>query len=69
MQVGESCTAAAFLQLFIEDGVQWLHVDFGGVSMTSKASRWLPKGGTGFGVQLLCDYILTTAERKDGQAE
>ena len=29
-KIGESCTAAAFLELFIDDGVKWAHVDFGG---------------------------------------
>ena len=46
-KVGESCTAAAFLKLFVDDGVKWGHVDCGGVSMTTKANRWLPRGGTG----------------------
>ena len=57
-KVGESCTAAAFLELFIDDGVRWAHVDFGGMQMTLKRTKWLPQGGTGFGVQLFCEYIM-----------
>ena len=57
-KVGESCTAAAFLQLYVDDGVRWGHIDCGGMAMTTKRTKWLPLGGTGFGVQLFCEYIL-----------
>lgn len=74
------CTAAAFLQKFVEPNVQWAHIDIGtyryimsrsrhtlltvlatpliaGPAMYSKARDWMPEGGTGFGVQLLTDWI------------
>ena len=57
-KVGESCTAAAFLQLYIDDGVKWGHIDCGGMHMTTKRTKWLPAYGTGFAVQLFCEYIL-----------
>ena len=41
-------------------------VDFGGVSMTLKRTKWLPQFGTGFGVQLFCDYILNAAATANG---
>jgi len=58
-KTGGACTAAAFLQKFVEDGVQWAHVDIAGPAMYSKARDWMPEGGTGFGVQLLLDWIET----------
>lgn len=41
-----SCTAAGFLESFIEDGTPWAHLDIAGTGMSSK-------GGTGFGVRTL----------------
>ncbi|HBH26313.1 MAG TPA: leucyl aminopeptidase [Rhodospirillaceae bacterium] len=48
-----SCTAAAFLEHFIEDGTPWAHLDIAGVGLFGKASSTGPKGATGFGVRLL----------------
>ncbi len=49
-----SCTAAAFLEAFIEDKTPWAHLDIAGTGMSSAA------GGTGFGVRtlerLIADY-------------
>ena len=41
-------------------------VDFGGMQMTLKRTQWLPQLGTGFGVQLFCDYILNAATTANG---
>ena len=59
---GGACVAAAFIQKFIDEGVKHAHADIAGPAMLSEASEWRPKGGTGFGVQLLVDYLL--AEQK-----
>lgn len=44
---GGSSSAAAFLQAFIDEGVEWAHLDVAGPAMD----------GSGFGVQLLVDFI------------
>lgn len=53
---GGACTAAAFLQQFVEDDVRWAHFDIAGVGMASAARGYHPKGATGFGVQLVVHY-------------
>ncbi|CAK4114020.1 unnamed protein product, partial [Aphanomyces euteiches] len=57
---GGACTAAAFLQQFIEKDVKWAHVDIAGPSNYSSAKSYMPQGATGFGVQLLYDFIKKT---------
>ncbi len=47
-----SITAAQFLQRFVND-VPWAHLDIAGVTWSKKDKPTAPKGGTGFGVQLL----------------
>ncbi|CAK4857769.1 unnamed protein product, partial [Aphanomyces euteiches] len=69
---GGACTAAAFLQQFIEKDVKWAHVDIAGMgpfhqiekidgtpgpSNYSAARSYMPQGATGFGVQLLYDFL------------
>lgn len=54
---GGACTAAAFLQKYIEPGVEWAHLDIAGPAMSSQQRKWICKGGTGFGAQLLIDYL------------
>ena len=62
---GGACVAAAFIQKFVDDGVRHAHIDLAGPAMLSEAVQWQPKGGTGFGVQLLVDFLLT--EEKEGK--
>ncbi|KAH9120127.1 hypothetical protein AeMF1_007548 [Aphanomyces euteiches] len=57
---GGACTAAAFLQQFVEKDVKWAHVDIAGPSNYSSAKSYMPQGATGFGVQLLYDFIKKT---------
>lgn len=53
-----SCTAAAFLQEFIEKGTLWAHLDIAGPGMgKDKATPQKPAGAPGFGVRLLVDYL------------
>jgi leucyl aminopeptidase len=52
-----SITAAQFLQRFVND-VPWAHLDIAGVTWSKKDAATVPKGGTGFGVQLL-DYLVS----------
>nr|AAL16096.1 cytosolic leucyl aminopeptidase [Leishmania donovani] len=53
-----SCTAAAFLSNFVEPEVQWAHLDIAGVAdVGDKPKGYEPAGVTGFGVQLLVDFL------------
>eukprot|EP01126_Amoeba_proteus_P066733 TRINITY_DN9717_c0_g1_i1.p1 TRINITY_DN9717_c0_g1~~TRINITY_DN9717_c0_g1_i1.p1 ORF type:complete len:378 (-),score=88.86 TRINITY_DN9717_c0_g1_i1:198-1331(-) len=52
--------AAAFLQEFIEPGVSWVHLDIAGPAMSSKRRGHIPVGSTGFGTQILLQWLLNT---------
>ncbi|GET88756.1 cytosolic leucyl aminopeptidase [Leishmania tarentolae] len=53
-----SCTAAAFLSNFVEPEVQWAHLDIAGVAdVGDKPKGYEPAGVSGFGVQLLVDFL------------
>ncbi|ORC89166.1 putative cytosolic leucyl aminopeptidase, putative,metallo-peptidase, Clan MF, Family M17 [Trypanosoma theileri] len=53
-----SCTAAAFLSNFIDDGMKWAHLDIAGAGMGGdKPKGFQPAGAPGFGVQLLVDHF------------
>ncbi len=54
---GGAITAALFLEHFVSD-VPWAHLDIAGPAYLEKGNDWYPKGGTGFGVRTLVDYIL-----------
>jgi leucyl aminopeptidase len=49
-------TAAAFLQKFADD-YTWAHLDIAGTAWEEKGQPCTPKGGTGFGVRLLLEYL------------
>lgn len=53
-----SATAAAFLQYFIQDGVEWSHLDIAGTTMMKGGWSHVDKGATGYGVRLLDRYVL-----------
>ncbi|RLV59421.1 leucyl aminopeptidase [Parashewanella curva] len=50
-------TAATFLQQFAGD-TKWAHIDIAGNALASSSKGEVPKGGTGFGVRLLTEWIL-----------
>lgn len=50
---GGSITAAQFLQRFVEEGVEWAHIDIAGTVWRSKAEALHDKGATGFGVRMM----------------
>jgi len=57
---GGAITAAMFLQEFVKDGIKWAHLDIAGPAFTEKEYKYYSKGGTGFGVRTLIEYILST---------
>ena len=55
---GGSVTAALFLEQFVEDATtKWAHLDIAGVGRQDSDSGENPKGGTGWGVRLLLEWI------------
>ena len=54
---GGSCTAAAFLEKFIQDDMPWIHIDIAGVTTTSSPTHLAPKGATGWGVAALDELV------------
>lgn len=55
-------TAAQFLGRFVDDGVQWAHLDIAGVVWADKPGSTYDKGPTGFGVRLLDRFIAENFE-------
>lgn len=51
-----SVTAALFLEEFVGDR-RWVHLDIAGPARSDSDSGENPKGGTGFGVRLLLDWL------------
>jgi len=54
---GGASHAASFLKEFIEPSVKWAHIDIAGPGMATEKRGHVPKGATGFGVQLLIHWI------------
>jgi leucyl aminopeptidase len=62
--VGRSIIAAQFIKRFVQKGVAWAHVDFGGMVWTDEDTACAPKGATGFGVRLVDEWIAVHHERR-----
>jgi len=50
-------TAAWFLRDFVEEGVEWAHLDIAGTAWAEEARGWQPKGATGVGVRLVHEWL------------
>lgn len=59
---GGSSTAAAFIGNFVKEGQSWAHLDIAGMAWTSKDKPTNPKGGTGFGVRVLDQFVRENCE-------
>lgn len=55
---GGSITAALFLEEFVGKR-RWVHLDIAGPARSESDSGENPKGGTGFGVRLLLEWMMT----------
>ena len=58
-----SIVAAEFLQKFVND-TPWAHLDIAGMAWSKKDTSTVPKGGTGYGVRLLDQFIRKYHEGK-----
>lgn len=59
-----ACTAAGFLERFIEDETPWAHMDIAGTAWIKSEKPTVTKPGTGFGVRILNDFIASNYEDK-----
>jgi len=59
---GGSITAAQFIKRFVEDGVQWAHLDIAGMVWSAKTGPTWDKGATGFGVRILDRFVADNLE-------
>ncbi|MFC3101786.1 leucyl aminopeptidase [Altererythrobacter lauratis] len=58
-----SITAAQFLQRFVEDGVEWAHLDIAGMVWADKPGATWDKGATGYGVRLIDRFVRENCEK------
>ncbi|HQX26482.1 MAG TPA: leucyl aminopeptidase [Alphaproteobacteria bacterium] len=58
------CTAAGFLEHFIDKGMPWAHMDIAGTAWIKADRATVPKYGTGFGVRTLDRLIANNFEKK-----
>ena len=56
-----STAGAIFLKRFIKD-TSWMHLDIAGVTWAKSDKPCTPKGGTGYGVKLLDEFVLQNLE-------
>ena len=52
---GGCITAGKFLENFVS--YPWIHIDIAGPSFLGARTSYIPKGGTGFGVRLLYNFV------------
>jgi len=60
---GGSCTAACFLEKFIDGHKKWAHLDIAGVDLLSSSTVLSKKGASGFGLKII-NQILEKIEEK-----
>ena len=53
---GGAITAGMFLKKFVND-TPWIHIDIAGPAILEKETDYEPKGGSGYGVRLLVDFL------------
>ena len=55
---GGALAAGVFLQEFVRDGLDWVHLDIAGTAFNDDSPYgYTPKGGTGFGVRTLVQIV------------
>ncbi len=59
-----SCTAAGFLEHFIENDTPWAHMDIAGTAWIKSDRATVPKFGTGYGVRTLERLVANSYEKK-----
>jgi leucyl aminopeptidase len=54
---GGAISAALFLKRFVTPGTPWMHLDIAGPAMAEAEWEYINRGGTGFGVATLVEYV------------
>lgn len=54
---GSTITAGLFLKKFVNK-TRWLHIDMAGKEISEKECFYTPKGGTGYGVRTLFEFVI-----------
>jgi leucyl aminopeptidase len=54
---GGACSAAGFLEQFVEEGTPWAHIDIAGTAWGKTEKATVPRGASGFGVRLLYKFV------------
>jgi leucyl aminopeptidase len=57
-------TAGMFLKRFAS-GYPWAHLDIAGMAWSEETDGYVVKGGTGFGVRLLVQWLRDACSRRD----
>ncbi len=52
-------TAALFLKQFVDEKVQWMHIDIAGTALSTDKKR----GATGFGIATLVEWVLKNSSQ------
>ena len=60
---GGACSAAGFLEHFVQEGTKWAHIDIAGTAWWKSDKPTTPKGGTGFAVRTLNELIANHFEK------
>ncbi len=58
---GGACTAAAFLEFFVDKDRKWAHMDIAGTAWVKTSKPTVPKFGTGFAVRTLYEFVINEA--------
>jgi leucyl aminopeptidase len=56
-RAGHMLQGGAFLAEFVDEGVEWAHLDIAGPSFSSEAHGYTPKGGTGLPARTLLEVL------------
>ena len=56
---GGAITAAMFLEEFVGEGIEWIHLDIAGPAWSKEDYGYYTQGGTGFGVRTCVEYIMS----------
>ncbi len=64
-RTGGAITAGKFLEHFVD--YPWIHLDIAGPAFKAKKHGYRGVGGTGFGVHLLVDFLLSRASVRKGR--
>lgn len=62
---GGSCTAAAFLERFVNKDTPWAHIDLAGTAMDGTRTEISPSWASGWGVRLLDRFVADNYEKAE----